>query len=552
MQQEENRRAGEDDGAVSGAAPIAPAPAPPPPPPPSKAAQDDAEAREEAMREQRLRRVMQSIDTQPDFASVKASMLNLQQVSRSERSHTRALTDLIHDDPAMLAKLLRLVNAAFYRSVGGGEITSMARAVQLLGFQKVGILASSLRLFEALPKNADGLRMQQEFARSQLAAMLAQSFCHSRRHADTIFMSALFQRLGDLLAGLHFQDDAQVIEDKLDLQDLPKESPQRHRARDKLARANWGVSVEEIGHEVARGWGWPADLLGNMRSLHPASPEDPLEGDDYARVLCTAVNGFAGELMQLPRVGTPEEQAEARGRLVRGFAERFAEQLGLNPETLAESVEQTFAAWLELLKSLGVTLLAPGEVPTKAAANKLDPNSREYRQNLADNLADAIEHLRRMNRRSAPLPEVLEAALKLLMKSLDLQRAVVCLADPPTASLRGRLGVGDKAVVLAPFFEIPLAPPSCLFGLLCSKNADTLIRDVSDPVIAKRLPGWFPERVRAGTFLVLPLMTTSQQVVGMLYGDQRQAGDLVVHDRGLALLRDLRQQVLNAVIMPRS
>ena len=65
----------------------------------------------------------------------------------------------------------------------------------------------------------------------------------------------------------------------------------------------------------------PANLLGTMRSLHPESPEDPLEGDDYARVLCTATNVFAGELMQLPRVGTPEEQAEARGRLVRVFEE---------------------------------------------------------------------------------------------------------------------------------------------------------------------------------------------------------------------------------------
>lgn len=547
MQDQEDRGSLPAEGAAdvptgAGAAPAAPA----------ASASADAEAREEALRQQRLRRVMQSIDTQPDLVAVKASMLNLQQASRSERSHVRALTTLIHDDPAMLAKLLRLVNAAFYRAVGGGEITSMARAVQLLGFQKVGILASSLCLFEALPKGADGLRMQQEFARSQLAALLSQSFCHSRRHADTIFLSALFQRLGDLLAGLHFQDDAQVIEDKLDMQDLPKESPQRHRARDKLARANWGVSVEEIGHEVARGWGWPADLLSNMRSLHPASPEDVLEGDDYARVLCTATNAFAGELMQLPRVGTQEEQAEARGRVVRGFAERFAEQLGLNPETLAESVEHTFTAWLELLKVLGVTLLAPGEVPAKAAAKKLDPNTREYRQNLADNLADAIEHLRRMNRRSAPLQDVLEAALKLLMKSLDLQRAVVCLAEPGNTGLRGSLGVGDKAVVLAPFFEIALAPPSCLFGLLCAKNADTLIRDVSDPIIAKRLPAWFPERVKAGTFLVLPLMTTSQQVVGMLYGDQRQAGELVVHDRGLALLRDLRQQVLNAVVMQRS
>lgn len=517
---------------------------------PGPSVDEAREADEEKLRQQRQLRVMQSIDAQPDLAAVKVSMLNLQKLSRSDRSHVRALTDLIHDDPAMLAKLLRLVNAAFYRSVGGGEITSMARAVHLLGFQKVGMLASSLRLFETLPATAQGQRLQQEFARAQLAALLAQQLCHSRRHAESVPLAALFQRLGDLLAGLHFRNDAQAIDDQLDLQELPPESTQRHRQRDRLARAHWGMTIEEIGHEVARSWGWPADLLALMRSLYPDAGAALLGGDDYTRAVCTAANMLAGELMRLPRAGTAEEQAAARSRLARAFATRLAEPLGLDPETLPDAVEQTHADWLELLKALGVTLLAPGEA-VPAAKPRLDPNSQAYRQNLADELADAIEHLRRMNRRAAPLPEVLDAALELLTKALGLQRAVACLVDPAAAALRGRLGVGDKAVVLVPFFDIPLRPPSDLFGLLCAKNADTLIRDVADPVIAQRLPAWFGERVRAGTFLVLPLVTLDQQVVGMLYGDQRQPGDLVVHERGLALLRDLRQQVLNAVVMPR-
>lgn len=543
--QVEDEACSEADGAGGDVAVMPPdRPAPPPQRPTD-------EAREDAARQQRRQRVMQRIEAQPDLAAVKASMVNLQQVSRSERSHVRALTGLIHDDPAMLAKLLRLVNAAYYRSVGGGEITSMARAVHLLGFQKVGMLASSLRLLDSLPPGAHGQQLQREFARGQLAALLAQALCESRRHADGIHLCALFQRLGDLLAGLHFRDEAQIIDDQLDLQALPPESPQRLRARDRLARAQWGATFEEIGHDVARGWGWPEALLGGMRSLHPGTDDAALDGDDHARALCTAANSLAGELMQLPLTGTPEDQAAARARLAQAFASRLGTPLGLDRDTLPDTVEQVHADWLALLKALGVTLLAPGEAAAPAAP-RLDPGSRAQRQHLADQLADAIEHLRRMNRRGAPLPDVLEAALQQLSRALDLQRAVACLLDPAPGALRGRLGVGDKGAVLAPFFDIPLRPPSDLFGLLCAKNADTLIRDVSDPVIAQRLPAWFGERVRAGTFLVLPLVTTTGQVVGLLYGDQRNAGDLVVHDRGLALLRDLRQQVLNAVIAARA
>lgn len=545
MQVDEARVSGAEGGggdvAVASACAAAAATAP-------AASEDDA--REEALRQQRRQRVLQRIEAQPDLVAVKVSMVNLQQVSRSDLSHVRALTQLIHDDPAMLAKLLRLVNAAYFRSAGGGEITSMARAVHLLGFQKVGMLASSLRLLDSLPPGAAGQRLQQELARAQLAALIAQTLCLSRRHAEHIHLSALFQRLGDLLTGLHCRDEAQVIEDQLDLQSLAPESLPRQRARDRLARAQWGVTIEELGHDVARSWGWPEALVAGMRSLHPGSTGELMTGDDYARGLCTAANTLAGELMQLPHTGTPEERAAARGRTVQAFARRLAEALGLEADTLPDTVEQIHADWLALMKALGITLLPPGHVAAPAAP-RLAPGSKAQREHLADHLADAIEHLRRLNRRGAPLPEVLEAALKQLSGALGLQRAVACLVDPAAGALHGRLGVGDKAVVLAPFFDIPLRPPADLFGLLCAKNADTLIRDTSDPVIAQRLPAWFSERVRAGTFLVLPLVTTHGQVVGMLYGDQREAGDLVVHDRGLALLRDLRQQVLNALVMPR-
>ena len=142
---------------------------------------------------------------------------------------------------------------------------------------------------------------------------------------------------------------------------------------------------------------------------------------------------------------------------------------------------------------------------------------------------------------------MIDTGLRLMMKALDLQRAIVCLHDPAEAGLKGHTGVGDKAVVLASLFKIPLQPPNELFGLLCLKNADTLITDASDPVISQRLPDWFKTRVRAGAFLVLP-MVSERGVMGMLYGDQAVTGRLVVHDRALVLLKNLRGQILSAII----
>lgn len=515
----------------------------------SEEAQLALEAKEEAARRNRLLGLMQSIDAQPDFASLKAKMIDLQRISRSEVAHTRALTLLIQDDPAMLGKLLRLINAAYYSTSGGGNITSMHLAVSLMGFRNIGMVAGALMLFEQLPKNSDGNRLRREFARAQLAASLAQDFCASRKHIDHIYLATLFQRLGDLLAGLHFAEDAQVLEDLLDAQELLPGSAKRAKVRDKLARERWGKTVEEIGLDVAAQWGWPQHVLLTMQSLVSDDPEVELQGDEYARVLNTAGNVLAEDLMRLPAQGTAEEQAEARKAVVLRWAQDLAVPLKLDLETIADQVDATVADWRELLAGLGVSPDAfNGEAAEHVAPkkNKLDPQSRAYREALAENLADAVDVITRMNKRGAPLDEILDASLRQIIKALDLQRALVCMLDAESGQLTGRLGVGHKAVVLAPLFRVPLAPPTDLFGMLTSKSADVLITDTADPLIEKRLPDWFKVKVKAGSFVLLTL-SAQGRVMGMIYGDQQDANSMQVSPRALILLKQLRDQVLLAM-----
>jgi hypothetical protein len=402
-------------------------------------------------------------------------------------------------------------------------------------------------IFDRLPQGTDGDRLRNEFARGQLGASLALAMCTSRKHVEDIYVATLFQRLGDLLAGLHFHEDAQVLEDQLDAKALVPGSAARHEEREVLARQYWGMTIEEIGLDVASRWGWPPQLLVGMRSLRVDDPEKVLEGDEYQRVLCTFANTLAEELMRLPEEGTPEERDEARKAFVLQYANDWLIPLGLNPETIGDIVNTVRTHWLELIKALGVTL-TPGGVASSSKKKQVDMTTSEYRKRLAEDLADAVDVLTRMNKRGASVMEVTDSALRLIHKTLDLQRAIVCLRNGD-GRLEGKLGVGSKAVVLSPHFNVPLTPPECLFGLLCAKSADTLISDSSEGTIARHLPGWFKERVKAGTFLVLPIVHNGA-VLGMLYGDQPDAGQIVINERALTLLKNLRNQVLHAMRQP--
>jgi HD-like signal output (HDOD) protein len=532
------------DASAAGSAAGAPAQAVAPEAAPDK---PTPEQQAEKLRAQRLMLLMMRIDENPDFATTKQSVLGLQKVSRSERAHARALVDLIHDDAAMASKLLRLVNAAYYSSVGGGQITNLQRAVALMGFTGIGMLTSSLVIFERLPKGADGDRLRREFARAQLAAILAHEFCHDRTYFDSVYIAALFQRLGELLGGLHLSDELKVIDDTLEDREMAPGTAAYNEARTRMIREQWGVSLEDLAIEVAGRWGWPSLMQVAMRPLAVTDPEQEVAGDEYFRMLCTAANTLAEDTMRLKTDGTPEEQAEARGRLAARFGEGHAQVLGLNPEALAEQLERGRATWLDLMGALGMSVAEVAEGASSTPKKKVvKPNTQENRRELAQNLADMVERLTRLNQKSAPAAEVIDTTLRLLHEKLDLQRVIVCLRDEGSGRLLGHQGIGERAVVLTRYFDVPLQPPSCLFGLLCLKNADTLISDTTDAVVGKRLPEWFHRKVKAGSFVLLPLVHNGN-VLGMIYGDQPEPNQLHVHDRALALLKELRLQVARAM-----
>jgi HD-like signal output (HDOD) protein len=548
-------------------------------PPVDPAAQAAAEtaALEAAEREAQLARLMQRMQKTADFPALKDSIRGIQKISRSDTAHLRALSDEVLGDVGLTNKLLRLINTAFYSSVGGGGITSIKRAIALMGFQSIGMLAASLALFEKLPKGPDGERVRAEFRRSLLAGMLASEMCPGFKHQELAYLSALFQNLGTMLSWMHFKDEATEIEAKLaELraaaaaeQDAADRHPDPHHASiQQTAREVLGIGYEDLGVEVARQWGWPEDLQLALRRMHPRDPEQPAGSEERLRVACTAANLLAAKLENLH----DPEQIEA---CLAEFLPAWAVPLGIDAEMLAGMVERARGEWIEMATMLGLPLPAgvPGKggkpapaksmsgtgngpelikpkTPSGAAATSARPAPPKVPVPAAvgQALGRALEAVSELAMSDAPLGAVLQALMTQIQQALQLQRIVVCLREPASGDLVGRIGLGDRATTLAPQFRIALSPPSCLFGLLCVKNADTLISDAGDPVIAQRLPAWYVKQVQAPTFLLLPLKL-GDKPLGLIYGDRARAHTLQVGDAELTQLKAMRNQLIMAMRM---
>lgn len=538
-----------------------------------KPAKQDEEVDEAERRAKALARLMHRISEHADFPSLRDSIGGIQKIARSDRAHVNQLSGLVLNDVGMTSKLLRIINAAFYVSVGGGSITSMDRAVALMGFESVGMLAASLMLFEKAPKGRDGEAARQACSKALLAGLLAQQMCHSRKHVESVYLTALFMNLGKMLVVMHFPNEARAIQAKTDeavaslirkaeanaalhtgAVKQPPQGPspaQVHDITERVSREVLGLTQEELGSEVARQWGWPDNLTPHLRAFYPTDTEHEAGAEEYMRVLCTAASELSVALHALPKKGKPEEVAEARDACMHRFGQTWGMVLKIEPETLPELGELAMEKWAGIAEFLGIK--ADGSAADGKSGARVESGFQPKRpptlrgpDRISQGLAHALKGLAEAANSYSPLDHVLEQLMADLTEALLVQRVVVCMRHPEHGDLRGHLGSGVRSSVVVGAFHVPLQGSSDLFSVLCTNAKDALITDTTDTTISKRLPPWYQQKVGAKTFVLLPLVQHAS-VHGLLYADRQLAGSLVLNDKEMALLKTVRNHLLVAM-----
>lgn len=518
-----------------------------------------------------LANLMMRIAEHVDLPTVKESIGKVRRVVHSDRSHINQVSDLVLNDVGLSGKLLRIINAAFYSTGGAGSITSIQRAVALMGFESVEMLAASLTLFDRVPKGRDGDSARESCRHSLMAGWLAQNLCNSARHVEAVYLPALFVNLGQMLVSMHAPASARLIKKKIkdalarqtqlrqSESDTPSESTnlilptqqQLHEITQQAARDIFGVTFEDIGVDVARQWGWPQVLANQLRSFYGTDPGQVAENTNYIRALCTAASEFASALNALPVDGSRDVLADAQSECLQTFYSTWGQALSLDKERLQSVAELAFeqreiiADFLEIAPEKSADLgmqtrfalpFQPKRVPMLAGPNRVSVG-----------LNHALKVMENSIETAAPFEEVIQQLMFDLFEVLRLQRVVVCLRDSAAGGLRGAAGHGSRALTVSTAFQVPLGESPDLFSVLCASARDAIVTDSADPVILKHLPPWYFQKVGARTFGVLPL-THRYKVRGLIYVDRQMAGSLVLTDAELKLLQTVRDRLLKIMI----
>ncbi len=489
-----------------------------------------------------------------DFPALSSSVVRIQRLAGSDTESLRSLSDEILKDVSLTNKLLRMVNTVHFTAVTGEQISTVSRAVALVGMAGIRNMALSVILLEHMHDKDHAALLKEEFLRALMAGTLASDLTPQARQSEEAFLAAMFQNLGRLLTEYYFPEEAQRIRQLI--------SGPKPATRDGAAKKLLGLSLDDLGVGVARAWGLPDGLQKAMRMPAgevPSRRVDPWAdgGVERLRWLARGANDFTDAMLR----HDGEQQTEALERV----ADLYAPALGLETRTVLQVASGARTRLSHLAQAMGLNV-APG-----AAARRLlqaPPSAAELQAQQAAaeaptvamaappllaegsplvRLSSGLETVRAaVNGRTMRLNEVLNLTLETIQRALDLRRVVFCLRDARGEHLVGRVAIGVGAMELPPVFRVPLrvqGQPD-LFAAICARGADLLIAD--SRTVAPRLPAWFREQVDAPTFLLLPLMLKGAPV-GLIYADRDRANTLVLGETELMLVKGLRDQAVLAL-----
>lgn len=496
-----------------------------------------------------------------DFPALSESVSAINKIANSETESINKLSSSILKDFALTNKILRLVNSAYFRPAGGGNISTVSRAVIVLGFEAVRNIAITVLLFEHLQNKANAQQLKEDFLRANLAGILAKDIGAAAKMHDLeqTFICSLFHSLGRLLAQYYFPDESEEIR---------RISEQKACSEEAASLQVLGISFEDMGIAVARQWGFPPLLVGSMRSLPAGRVKKAATPEDRLRVL----SGMANELCTVIAQATPE----ARERELKKTMARFSDAVALDQKEVQQTVQRAveevadFARIVQLnlqqttfgkqmrqfARSNGVPEQADdpdamagtvlGECDPLAGGDGQSGDDGEPQVDAQSVLTAGIQDISNTLVDGFKLNDILRIILETMYRAMGFKRVVLCIRDAKSGAMQGRFGFGPEANEIARAFRFPLSFTPDIFHVATSKGVDILISDINDPKIAERIPAWYRKVVPAHSFVLFPL-NIKNNPVALIYADRDEPGGISIPEKELSLLRTLRNQAILAI-----
>lgn len=500
----------------------------------------------------------------PDFPALSGRFTNLNKLFESDTQNAQGISAVILKDVALTNKMLRVVNSAFYARLGG-SVSTISRAVVMLGLRAVRDLAASLILFDTIKDKEQAQGLKDKMIEALFAASVARKtgeIC-GEKETEEIFLCGMFHVLGELAVRFYLNDELQEI------QKLTKEGLDEDQATRKVL----GTNYQKIGMAVAREWNFPQAFIDSMQHFKPGKVKGTMGRTEKLQ----AHASLATDVCRTVKRTDPRNLGKDIGRL----GNRYGESIRINKEKLITAVkdsQEEFVAFSKIMgldiarselnerlnqwqgkgkplkekdKEILVSITGEEAVDSQELQDKIAGRQDEDDKPMGDErirmLNQGVQDITQTLLTDFQLDDILNMILETLYRALGFDNVLLCLKDGRSGMVKTRLALGKDSEQMRKSFAFSVKYSPDVFHLAMEKGVDISINDVKEEKIASRIPDWYKDAFDSSSFVLFP-MKIGERSIGMIYADQKQGGqhNAILEDE-LGLMKTLRNQALLAV-----
>lgn len=355
-------------------------------------------------------------------------------VSVSEDNDTSAaqLGQVVLKDPAMTSRVLKLANSTYYNP-GRQRMSTISRAIMMLGFDTVRSMCLTVSLIDSLVKAEHRKHLEREMARSLHAATQAQQLAVQCKDSnpEELFICALLYHIGDLAFWCFAGEEGDALSRALD---------EPTHTSDSAQRAVLGFTLKDLSEGLAKEWAL-SDLLQDSLSK-PNSTSPRTQGVVLCHQLAAAAeSGWDSD--QVTRI------TGSLAKLARVSSEAMAIQLREN----AERAAQTSA----LYGAPGIASIIPRDTLTELPSDGAPDIVVEAP--AAPDPGLQLRILRELTGLMAGqnnFNTVIEMVMEGLHRGVGLSRVMFALLSPDRRTLRAKYLLGDPDDALRDAMTLPM------------------------------------------------------------------------------------------------
>jgi putative nucleotidyltransferase with HDIG domain len=205
--------------------------------------------------------IFKNLDQIEDLPTLPAIAMEVNKMLLDDDTTINKLSDTIEKDQAMVSKLLKLVNSAFFGL--RGKISNISHAVVVLGFNTIRNAVVSTSIIDAfsIKEGLDGFDITEFWKHSLAVAVTSKSLAEKTgiHFADDFFVGGLLHDMGKMVLLQHFKDLFHKV-----WQTVKKNNQSFYEAE----KIQIQIDHAQIGGYLARKWQLPMALVDAIRNHH--------------------------------------------------------------------------------------------------------------------------------------------------------------------------------------------------------------------------------------------------------------------------------------------